>query len=115
MIDPKAVALFREVFAKTNAKKLVWQTTADKSVFVVPMGGQFALKAYSYTTSDAEGKTEGSPSITLYDGDNIVLDITEEIDSITAVELESLYQKIYRQATHADEKIDLVIDKLRQL
>ncbi len=114
MEDSKVLSLLREAIEKTNAKKLPWAETAQEDVFVVPMKGKYTLKAYGFTRL-VEDEKVGPPSITLYEGDKILIDVSTDLPGVREEELRGLYDTIRRQALRLDEKIDDAIDFLKNL
>jgi hypothetical protein len=115
MIDTKAVALFKEIEEKTASRKLAWEPTAMEGIFVVPIKGKFVLKAYSYTETEAGAGRIGPPSFTLFDGDEIVVDINYRVGGVSTEQLNGLYALVRRQALKTDEKIDDVLSELKKL
>jgi hypothetical protein len=115
MEDSKALSLLRETITKTNARKLPWAETAQEDVFVVPMKGKYTLRAYGFTIYDGEGQKTGPPSLTLYEGDKMVIDINADVPDVAERELRELYETVRRQALRLDEKLDDAIDFLKNL
>lgn len=114
MEDSKALDLFREIQEKTQSRKLNWQPTALENVFLVPIKGEYVLKAFSFTDNEG-GEEHGPPSFTLFERDEIILDITVNINGVEAPALTNLFRLVKRQALKTDEKLDNILSELKKL
>ena len=116
MEDPKALALFQEVYAGTKAGRVPWEPTADEEEYVVSIGGRFTLLLRGYSYMDFRGNKEGSPSLIMKDENyREILTVTSQVDGVSGVELADLFERAKRSALKADEKVDELIDALRKI
>ena len=116
MEDPKALALFKEVYEGTIANRIPWEPTADEGEYAATIGGKFTLVIRGYTDVDFRGDREGWPSLVLKDESyREVLKVTTEVDGVTGPVLNDLFERAKRSALKADEKVDELIDALRKI
>jgi hypothetical protein len=116
MLDPKALALFGEIYKKTLAGKLAWQPTAEEDKFVAPMLGKYTLTLLPYTSRGEQwGEVIGPPSVKFEDENNNTLaEMNMSVDGITSGELQTLLVFARRIALRADEKIDELLQELQK-
>lgn len=115
MRDPKALALFQEMFRKTEAEKLPWQPTAERDKFVASMLGKYTLTIIPYTSLSIYGEPEGPPSVMVTDDkNNVIVEIDHTIEGVSADELQALLVFARRAALNAGEKIDELLKELQK-
>jgi hypothetical protein len=115
MRDPKALALFQEILKKTEARKLAWETTSQVDEFTASMMGKYHLKLLAYTSLSNWGEREGPPTLALNDEKgNMLVEMNNGIDGISAEDLNKLLTFAHRIAVHADEKIDELLTELQK-
>jgi hypothetical protein len=113
MFDAKALALFQEVLKKTEARKLPWKPTSQPDEFSASLMDRFRLVIIGYTSVSDWGETEGPPKLTLNDEKGkMLVEITTNIDEVSAEDLKRLYVFARRTALNADEKIDELLNEL---
>lgn len=113
--DERGAAFLREVADKTAAKKLKWREMAEEGIFVTSLAGKYAVKIYPYERVDAVGRPVGKVSLTLWEGSDILLDVTKSSEGVTEAMLQSLYAFVERQVNRIDEKNASIQDALSQL
>jgi hypothetical protein len=114
MEDHKAREFFEGVLSKTKVGRIRWQPTAEESVYIAAIGGQFTLSIAQFERLDSFPDT--SYSLTLKDQDGRELTrVTSDDDGIARREIQELYGTARRQALRVDEKIDAVLGELSKL
>jgi len=115
MNDPKGLALFGEIKKKTEAGSLKWQPTAEPENYVATMLGKFILTLRPFT--DQWGDPDDSvPSILVTDENaRRILTISTNTDGVGWRDLETVAELARRVAINADEKIDELLQGLREL
>lgn len=115
MDDPKALALFKEVFKRSAARQVLWEPTSAPDTFVAPMLGKYRLTLYPFTSENSWGDPIGAPKLVMSDKqDNLLVEITTNITGINAEDLNGLLVLARRVALKADEKIDELLNELRK-
>ena len=113
MADEKAVAFLNETLEKTRGRKLNWQATAEKGVFIAPMGGKYTIKAFPYYGI----YNMPYPSLKLYEGDTLLLECNLNSISNTS-SLAEFYEFVKDLVSGVDKKnqsIDQAISVLKNL
>jgi hypothetical protein len=113
--ENKSLIFLVQVSEATLAGKLKWQETADEGSFLAAMGGKYTVKMFPY---EDDFRVIRDPSLTLYEGNDILLDITKKSLGVSLEHLNNLYEVVARQVYRVDEKnksIDDAIDLLKNL
>jgi hypothetical protein len=114
-IDNRGAILVKEVAEKTAARKLKWQPTAREGVYVTSLGGKYAVRLFPYETLNATGATIGTRSLTLYEANEMLLDVTQKTNGVTLEQLDELYAAVERQIHRVDEKNESIQEALSLL
>ncbi len=115
--DPKAVALFQEVSARTEKGRIPWEPTATENEYVAPIGGKFTfvLRSYAVPVFPAATLQLSPPSLILKDAEHReVLRVSESIEGVTALQLNLLFEHAKRQALRVDDKVDEILTELKR-
>jgi hypothetical protein len=114
-LGDNAPTFLLEVADKTAGKKLKWQATAEEGVFVTSLGGKYTVKMFPFSKIDQIGRRVGEASLTLYEENEILLDVTEESKGISQEALTGLYATVSRQVYRVDEKHESIQDAIARL
>lgn len=111
MNDPKALALFQQIFKNTEAGKLGWQATAEENKFVATMLGKYTL-----TLRPPPQWGEPVPPTVLVDDEkgNTIVEISNNVDGVRDQDLHALAVFAKRIALQANEKIDELLEELKK-
>lgn len=113
MRDDKALALFSKILEKTRQGEMSWKATAEEGQYMLALPNNRYLKIYPFTIMDDFQGPKGPASVTLYSEKNqIIVDITYEIDGITKDELKELETLARRKALNIDEQVEQVLKEL---
>lgn len=115
MDDPKGLTLFGEIKKKTEAGSLKWQPTAEPESYVATMLGKFTLTLRPYTNNWGD-PDDDTPSILITEENGKrILTISTNTDGVEAHDLEMVAELARRIAIDADEKIDELLEGLKEL
>ncbi len=116
MKDERALKVFVVVLKKAAAGVLPWQPSKFENIFEFKMPSGFLVRAYPYTSLDDDGDRIGAASLTLYDAaEELIFDITSDIDGVTVEGLEIIYREARRVALQVDAKLDAIARDLEEL
>jgi hypothetical protein len=116
MRDEKALVLFQKVLQKTRQGQLKWQATAEENEYITPLGEKRYLRIFPFTELDAYGNQTGPTSVSLVnEKDELLVDMTSNVDGIALDELKELELMAKRQALRIDEQVDEVLKELDKL
>jgi hypothetical protein len=107
----KALELFRLVASLTKENEMDWSPSEiSEDIFESMTSGGFTLKVFPFKTSKDD---DGPPSLTVYGADdNMIFDITSDVDGLSAQELRDFYFAVRASALDIDAKLQAVIDDL---
>lgn len=93
-----------------------WQATAEPDEYIAPLGGKRFLKIFPYTEIDQYNNRKGPVSAALCnDKQEILVDMTTDVDGIELDELKELALSAKRRALKIDEQVDEVLKELGRM
>jgi hypothetical protein len=114
-IENRGTTFFNEVAEKTTAKKLKWKEQTEEDVFLTSLGGKYIVRSFPFATYNEDQMPVGEGSLTLYEGNEILLDVTPETPGVTGKKLKELHETIRRQVYRIEEKEKSLQDALSLL
>jgi hypothetical protein len=102
-MDNRGLILLQEVAEKTAGRKLKWQESAQEGIFLTTLGGKYTVRSFPFEKM-VDGERIGGPSLTLYEGSDMLLDVTASSPGVDLDQLKTLYHVIERQVRRIDEK-----------
>jgi hypothetical protein len=115
MEDAKALQLFREILAKTKARRIKWEPTANESEYFCVLPGPFIVSIRSWRERDSWGNDEELLALTLRAEDKQLLRVSPDVDGVQATGLRELYELARRQALGVDAQVDRLLGELAKL
>jgi hypothetical protein len=112
MEDPKALQLFREVLAKTEAGRIRWEPTASDLEYFSVLPGGFTIVVRPYRDWDNPVQQY---LLVLSNGDQELLRVTPDVDEVGLEGLEKLHEFARRRALRVDEAVDKLLGELAKL
>jgi hypothetical protein len=111
MQDDKALALFKETFAKTQEGRIPWEPSISGDALIAAIKGKYSLLL---RREDLDGWV--SVTLTMRDQhDREIISVGNYIDGAEAATLRNLYDVARRQAYKVDQSVDDLISDLQSL
>ncbi len=116
MADEKTIRFFEELLQKTRTRRLRWEPTANATVFVVAIGGQFTALISKTSIRDNFGDTSDLYELQLKDDqDRILVEVNNDTDGVPLSDLIELYDLARRHGLKVDQKLDQILGELGKL
>ena len=116
MEDVKALALFRQILAKTQKGRIGWEPTAREAEYFCVLPGGFTVSiTLSKEKNDWGGIINEKTELTLRAEDQALLRVTPEVDGVGSAAMEELYELARRQALSVDAQVDKLLGELAKL